>query len=391
MSLKIVFLINPDFASTRSMDLYSKIIIKSLKKKHFTLKVLKCPRFFSRFKSSRFVSKWFGYFDKFIIYMPFLFFYQLFLPKGNIIVALDQALGPWLFAFTKHKKVVHIHDLTQIKASLGEFSAYKPGFFGRVYMTFIRRGLRCADFYICVSNATLQDATRLLNANSSNSVVLPNGLNGHFKKCSFIKARSSLRSSIFSDASKGYFLHVGSNEWYKNRIGVLYLYEAWRALYKKDIPLCYVGGDPSIDLLNDIKRSSYKKDVYIFENIKINDLALFYQGASCLLFPSIAEGFGWPIAEAMVSGCPVVTTDEPPMTEVSNNLAWYIPQMPTRTDLVKQWSESCASVLNRAVFSRSKRKNFLKKGCDYASSAYDPKLFFSRVQYIYRILSNSIL
>ena len=49
-----------------------------------------------------------------------------------------------------------------------------------------------------------------------------------------------------------------------------------------------------------------------------------YSLASLLLFPSISEGFGWPIVEAMACGCPVVTTGREPMSEAGGDGAIYI-------------------------------------------------------------------
>jgi glycosyltransferase involved in cell wall biosynthesis len=46
--------------------------------------------------------------------------------------------------------------------------------------------------------------------------------------------------------------------------------------------------------------------------------------AKIFVFPSLQEGFGWPILESMACGCPVVTTGRPPMTEVGGSAAIYI-------------------------------------------------------------------
>jgi glycosyltransferase involved in cell wall biosynthesis len=53
-------------------------------------------------------------------------------------------------------------------------------------------------------------------------------------------------------------------------------------------------------------------------------LAALYSGAELLLFPSLEEGFGWPIIEAQACGCPVLTTGKDPMMEVGGNAAFYI-------------------------------------------------------------------
>jgi glycosyltransferase involved in cell wall biosynthesis len=54
------------------------------------------------------------------------------------------------------------------------------------------------------------------------------------------------------------------------------------------------------------------------------DLRSLYSGAAALLFPSLHEGFGWPLIEAQSCGCPVITSNRPPMMEVAANAALYI-------------------------------------------------------------------
>jgi glycosyltransferase involved in cell wall biosynthesis len=55
------------------------------------------------------------------------------------------------------------------------------------------------------------------------------------------------------------------------------------------------------------------------------DLQALYTLAHVLLFPSLCEGFGWPIIEAQACGCPVVTSDRPPLTEVAGDAALFVP------------------------------------------------------------------
>jgi glycosyltransferase involved in cell wall biosynthesis len=67
-----------------------------------------------------------------------------------------------------------------------------------------------------------------------------------------------------------------------------------------------------------------------------------------LVFPSLAEGFGWPIIEAQASGCPVITTNEPPMNEVGGHAARYLPRLMAGDD-VHAWAKHGAEVLEELL------------------------------------------
>ena len=67
-----------------------------------------------------------------------------------------------------------------------------------------------------------------------------------------------------------------------------------------------------------------KTQVRELVSVQNEDLRALYSTATALLFPSFQEGFGWPIIEAQACGCPVITSNRTPMTEVGENAAIYI-------------------------------------------------------------------
>jgi glycosyltransferase involved in cell wall biosynthesis len=75
-----------------------------------------------------------------------------------------------------------------------------------------------------------------------------------------------------------------------------------------------------------------------------------YSSARTLLFPSLAEGFGWPLIEAQACGCPVITTDEAPMNEIAGPAARYLPRLQSGGDL-NAWASNGALVLRELLSS----------------------------------------
>jgi glycosyltransferase involved in cell wall biosynthesis len=90
--------------------------------------------------------------------------------------------------------------------------------------------------------------------------------------------------------------------------------------------------------------------VYFFESIESSDLNALYSGAECLLFPSLAEGFGWPIIEAMASGCRVVTSNVPPMSQIAGDVAHLIDPRDCVTA-----TEALEKVLNESLDEKKQR------------------------------------
>jgi glycosyltransferase involved in cell wall biosynthesis len=122
-----------------------------------------------------------------------------------------------------------------------------------------------------------------------------------------------------------YFMHVGGDHPRKNRAFVV---EMFAALVKRrpDLPhqLLLVGAPIGPDVRSAIIATNLGARVVSLGRISNEQLRALYSGAAALFFPSLLEGFGWPIIEAQACGCPVITSDRRPMKDIGGDAALYI-------------------------------------------------------------------
>ena len=132
-------------------------------------------------------------------------------------------------------------------------------------------------------------------------------------------------TSLVLPLKKPYLLFVGTLEPRKNIVSVLDAYEIVR---KKGIllNLYLVGkvGWKSDQILARLTSHPFSGAISHASYVSSEDLAAYYKEAFCLLFPSLYEGFGFPVLEAMSLGCPVITTRLSSLPEVGEDACLYV-------------------------------------------------------------------
>jgi len=320
------------------------------------------PRFIRFFIFEKF-KKWFGYIDQYIIFPLEVKSRIKRCSKETIFVFADQALGPWVPLVAKFPHVIHCHDFLAQRSALGEVTENNTGWSGKIYQQFIRRGYSKGKNFISVSQKTSNDLLEFLGYQPNISKIVYNGLNQSFVPVHKELAINALCKELAIDLSVGFILHVGGNQWYKNRVGVLEIYQEWRSQSNLKLPLLMIGSSPSNELSLLHAHSAFKSDIYFVTGLNDETVRMAYATASLMLFPSLAEGFGWPIAEAMASGCLVVTTDEAPMTEVSGEAGFKIARRPANSGNYLDWAKNAAKVVEDALrLSPLEKNNQIEKG-----------------------------
>jgi len=365
------------------MPRYTRMLAEGMKKRGHYVEVWTAEAFFYKIAVPFALRKWLGYLDQYIVF-PRRVKKRLKNKNDNtIFVFIDHALGPWVPLVHNKPHVVHCHDF------LAQNSAFiKPGennvrWTGRKYQAFIRRGYSRAKNFISVSEKTRKDLHRFITSTPLYSEVVYNGFHQKFSTANVSEARKSLGAFTKVDLTQGYILHVGGNQWYKNKKGVIDIYSAWRSVSKTMLPLIMIGEQPDEALLKGFSDSPFKENIFFITDADDNHVQLSYAGATVLLFPSLAEGFGWPIAEAMASGCPVITTNEAPMTEVGGNGCFYIPKYPAQKNEVNEWAKKSAKVLDMIIQSGTEeRKKMIDAGLDNAKR-FDTENAMNQIESIY--------
>ena len=305
-----------------SMQRFAALMEKGLIQAGHEVRTLRPRPIFGRLRPSREgVGKWLGYIDKFGVFPPVL---KSVVTWADVVHICDQGNS----FYTKHLKtkphIVSCHDLLAVRCALGEIPHNPARWSGRQLQQLIVKGLVQAQHVVCVSQATRRQLLRVTHIPEQRVSCVYNSLNYPYSRMSRDEALARIRR-LRIDPGKTYFLHVGGNEWYKNRVGVLRIFSSLRKQIPRQNPKMVMVGKPWTDDMRRFVSENGLNDVaFELPGIRDEDLRALYSTAAMLLFPSLDEGFGWPIIEAQACGCPVLTSGRPPMDEVGGTAAVYV-------------------------------------------------------------------
>jgi len=172
------------------------------------------------------------------------------------------------------------------------------------------------ELILAISESTRQDAIKHLGINEEKVVNILAGVDPMFRKISFSKQEKKSRLSEIG-ISRPFIMYIGGDNFRKNMIGALEAYANLpRSITQNHQLVLNDVGDHS-DFLDKAKSLGLSKnDVVIFDRISDDQLIGLYNLAKLCFFPSLYEGFGFPILEAMSCGAPVIASDNSSLPEV---------------------------------------------------------------------------
>ena len=314
---------------------------------------------------SNFIRKWLGYIDQFAIFPRVLRKRVRQTPPDHLFVVMDQALGMWVPNIGNRPLVIHCMDFLALRSALGEFTENPTGWTGRQYQRLIRNGFSSGRHFLSISKNTQTDLHRLSLKSIVSSEVEYIGLNSDFAIMRREEAISQLAPYLSPSEKDGFLLHVGGNQWYKNREGVIEIYRAWCEVTSSAIPLWMIGSPPTDSLrkfANGIPNGGHVRFLDGLNDVQVRSA---YNLTKLFLFPSLEEGFGWPIAEALACGVLVLTTGHAPMTEVGGDAVTYLARrtLSNRDEWAREGAAKIAMLLS---LSETEKQNRRALGVDHA-------------------------
>lgn len=266
------------------------------------------------------LGKWLGHGDKLIRFPGIL---RREAERYDVVHILDHSNAPYCRALGDRPHLVTCHDLLAIRSAHGEFPENPTRWSGRRLQAMILRGLRQARLVACVSRATRDDLARVAGIADERACVVPNGLNHPYRPLPATEVAPRL-GELGLPAGIDYLLHVGGNHWYKHRSAVIRIAAALRRRPGLAALRLVLVGEPLDERLRGLAVEEGLQDhLHELPGLANDDLNVLYNGALGLVFPSLHEGFGWPVIEAQAAGCPVFLSDRQPLPEIAGEAAVY--------------------------------------------------------------------
>ena len=216
------------------------------------------------------------------------------------------------------KKVVTVHDLIFI-----EDPKLFPFVTREYWKRAVKKSIRLADSVIVPSRYTKSQVKLFFGKEKADKCqVVPHGVDPvFFRECN-------------GHFPGDYFLCVGTVEPRKNLKNIIRAFDTYvRKKKDRKTELIWVGkmGWENNSAFEQIKARGLSKRIRFLHQVDDKELAGLYRGAIALVFPSLSEGFGLPVLEAMASGCPIIHSERGAIKEIAGECQVAVdPMMPDR-------------------------------------------------------------
>jgi glycosyltransferase involved in cell wall biosynthesis len=190
----------------------------------------------------------------------------------------------------------------------------------RYLSTMTRLSARGARFVAASSENTRRDVIQLLGVPEERVRVVSLGVEDRLRAPVAPETIVAFRAA--HDLPEHFYLYIGSLEPRKNLVRLVEAYGLARQA-GVEWPLVLAGGKGWMyeEIFSRIQELGLESHIVLPGYVLYDDLPLWYNAASAFVYPSLYEGFGLPVAEAMACGCPVITSTASSLPEVAGDAA----------------------------------------------------------------------
>ena len=232
-----------------------------------------------------------------------------------------------------------------------------------------------ADRIIAISESTKQDIIRFYNVDPSRIDVIYQPVNRLFYTDYKGVCPKSLTAYV---NGMPYILYVGSINSRKNLLGAVKALE----LLPQDlrIPIIVIGNGREYKqkvLKYITERHLQNMIIFTAEKVGLEGLRYLYRNAQMLVYPSFYEGFGLPVVEALLSGCPVVTSNVSSLPEAAGPYSLLVDP-----DNIQDISDKMSSILSDSAL----RSDIIARGYEFAQKQFSPDALAAKLMNVYAAL-----
>ena len=256
---------------------------------------------------------------------------------------------------TDIKTVVSIHDLIFIR-----YPHLFRAIDRKIYYKKFKSACDRSDKIIAVSNQTKQDIIEFFGIPEEKIVVVYQGCNDVFHHEVSAQTKRDVQKKY--NLPEDYILSVGSIEERKNLLTIL---KTLLELPHQKLVVIGDGKDYKMTCDRFIDAHNLSDRVLFLNGIDSQEMAAVYQNAQMLIYPSIFEGFGIPILEALFSKTPVISTKEGCFVEAGGPYTKYIDPLS-----VHEMKEAILDIQH----STDLQNTMISKGFEYAQNFTDHKI-----------------
>ena len=224
--------------------------------------------------------------------------------------------------------ITTLHDIIYMEGSLLKLLTNKASLYqklGNLYRRIIVRNVvRNSCCLITVSNFEKYNIINFFKLKNKDIRTVYNGVSEKFTN--IIDTYHAARVQRTHKLPEEYILHISNKDPRKNTKNVLKAYREYLKRTSNTHKLLLLGCTEAClkSMLMDIGAMDIYKEIRVMGYVLDEDLPVLYQLSKLFLFPSLREGFGIPIIEAMACGVPVITSNTSSMPEVAGNAAHLI-------------------------------------------------------------------